>query len=168
MLMRLYFLLPDANLARKVVDELSDNNVPLSRLYAHSRNPSQLKNLPRASQRQRSDYLRLIEFVLWRTDLLVFGLALVIFIAALLKGWYIWILVSLLMMGFTFFAGQFFAAHIPNVHLQEFSDALSHNEVLLMVDVEADQVAQIESLIGQHHPAAVAGGSSWTLSLSGI
>ncbi|HEX5637435.1 MAG TPA: hypothetical protein VFY78_10145 [Gammaproteobacteria bacterium] len=168
MLIRLYFLVPDADQARKVIDELSDNEIPPSRIHVHSRKPSLLSRLPRATLRQQHDVLRTIEQVLWRADLLLFVLALAAFIATLVAGYYLWMLVSLAVMAISFFGGNFFASHIPNVHLNEFSDALSHSEVLLMVDVEQHQVARIEFLVGQHHPAAVAGGSSWTLDVAGI
>jgi len=168
MLLRLYFLLPDADLARKVVGELSDNGIPPSRIYAHCRNPLQMSGLPRASLRQRLDTLRHVEYVLWRADLLIFFVALAVFIATFFVGVNLWTLFALLVMAVSFFAGDLFAAHVPHVHLEEFNDALSHNEVLLMVDVEQQQVVSIESLVERHHPAAVAGGSSWTLGLKGI
>jgi hypothetical protein len=168
MLIRLYFLLPDADLTRNIVNELSDNNVPLSHIHAHCRNASMLTRLPRASAWQRLDVLRKIEQVLWRADLLIFMVALAAFIATLMTGVYLWMLVSVFIMAAAFFAGNRFASHVPNVHLDEFTDALAHNEVLLMVDVEQQHVAKIEALVERHHPAAVAGGSSWTLDLIGI
>lgn len=168
MLLRLYFLLPDADLARKVVDDLSDHNVPPVRIYAHCHNVLQLTRLPRASLRQRMDILRQIESLLWRADLLIFFVALLAFAATLIVGLSLWTLLALLVMVLTFVAGDLFASHIPNVHLDEFSDALAHNEVLLMVDVEQHQVAEIEAQVEHHHPAAIAGGSSWTLGMMGV
>lgn len=168
MLIRLYFLLPDANLARKVVNELSENDVPPSHIHAHCQTPALLSNLPRASLRQQHDVLHTVENLLWRAVLLLFAIALAVFIATLVSGINLWTLASLVVMAICFVSGNFFASYIPNVHLDEFADALAHNEVLLMVDVEQQQVATIELLVEQHHPAAVAGGSSWTLHLAGI
>jgi hypothetical protein len=168
MLVRLYFLLPDAELARKVVNSLSDHDIPIARIYAHCRDVLQLVRLPRASMSQRVDMLRRIEAFLWRADLLVFFTALVIFGATLFVGINLWTLLAVLVMVLTFVAGELFATRTPNVHLDEFNDALAHNEVLLMVDVEQHQVADIESLVERHHPAAVAGGSSWSPGIMGI
>lgn len=168
MLFRLYFLLPDTDLTLKVIDELTENGVSPSRIYAHCRNPLHITKLPRASLRQRLDVLRRIEYVLWRADLLIFFVAMAVFVTTIFTGMILWSLLALLVMAVSFFAGDLFAAHVPNVHLQEFNDALAHNEVLLMVDVEHKQIARIESLVEHHHPAAVAGGSSWTLGLKGI
>lgn len=168
MLMRLYFLLPDADLARKVVYELSDNGVPLPHIHAHCRDKQQLQRLPRASFQQRLDALKYIEYVFWRADLLIFFVALAALIAAIVAGSIPIAVLALVIMAVSFFAGEIFATRIPNVHLSEFDDALAHNEVLLMVDVKQEDVARIEALVEQHHPAAVAGGSSWTLNLRGI
>jgi hypothetical protein len=168
MLIRLYFLLPDADLARNIVNELSDNNVHPSHIHAHCRNASMLTRLPHATAWQRHDVLRKIEQILWRADLLIFMVALAAFIATLITSAYLWTLLSVVVMAMAFFAGNRFASHVPNVHLDEFTDALAHNEVLLMIDVEQQQVARIEALVERHHPAAVAGGSSWTLDMAGI
>jgi hypothetical protein len=168
MLMRLYFLLPDAECARKVVYELSDNGVPPLHIHAHCRDPEQLSRLPRASFQQRLDALRHIEYVLWRADLLIFFVALIALIAALVAGSMPVALLAVVVMAASFLAGELFATHIPNVHLDEFNDALRHHEVLLMVDVKQNDVARVESLVEQHHPAAVIGGSSWTLDVKGI
>ena len=117
MLIRLYFLLPDAELARNIVNELSDNNILPSHIYAHCRNTFQLTRLPRAGAWQRHDVLRKIEQVLWRADLLIFLLALAACFTALISGAYLWALVSVVVMSVAFFAGNHFASHVPNVHL---------------------------------------------------
>ena len=46
-------------------------------------------------------------------------------------------------------------------HLDEFRDAMAHGEILLMVDVPEQQVADIENLVHHHHPEATVGGVSW-------
>lgn len=52
---------------------------------------------------------------------------------------------------------------VPDTHLDEFRGALSHSEVLLMVDVPKPRVAEIEKLVGRRHPETIPGGTSWTL-----
>jgi hypothetical protein len=56
-------------------------------------------------------------------------------------------------------------AHVPNVHLQEFRDALRHGEILLMIDVPQQRVDEVEYRVLARHPEAVAGGSSWNAPL---
>ncbi len=60
------------------------------------------------------------------------------------------------------------ALKVPDVHLTEFTDALSHGEVLLMVDVPSRRVAEIENFIYHRFPEAVVGGVGWTLDAFGI
>ena len=68
----------------------------------------------------------------------------------------------------TFVAGEYFVVHIPNVHLNEFTNALAHGEILLMVDVPKDSVAQIEHFIHHKYPVAVIGGVSWSVDAFGL
>lgn len=55
----------------------------------------------------------------------------------------------------------------PDVHLTEFTDALAHGEVLLMVDVPGSRVAEVEDFIHQRYPESVVGGVGWTLDAFG-
>jgi len=52
---------------------------------------------------------------------------------------------------------------VPDTHLDEFRGALSHSEVLLMVDVPRQRVAEIEEIVRQQHPEATLGGAGWTI-----
>ena len=91
------------------------------------------------------------------------------FIAASLAAaeWF-WSGFALLTMLITFIAGQHFVARIPDVHLTEFTDALAHGEILLMVDVPLYRVAEIETFVHQQHPEATVAGTSWTMDAFGI
>jgi hypothetical protein len=87
---------------------------------------------------------------------------------ALISGDTLWSIVAIFVMLATFIAGELFVVFVPDVHLSEFSDALSHGEILLMVDVAKNQVAEVENLVHRHHPEAVVGGVGWTLDAFGI
>jgi hypothetical protein len=70
------------------------------------------------------------------------------------------------------FAGRLFLlgasfTHLPNTHLSEFADALKHGEILLMVDASSEQANEVEHCVQDHHPEAVAGGSSWNTPMLG-
>jgi hypothetical protein len=49
------------------------------------------------------------------------------------------------------------------VYLTEFTDALSHGEVLLMIDVPAKRVAEIEDFVHHRYPEACVGGVGWSM-----
>lgn len=103
-----------------------------------------------------------LETIFWDGNLVLFFLALMAMIVLILmniSGF--WLLLPASRMLTTFIAGIGFTKYIPNVHLSEFTDALHHQEILLMVDVPVGQVARIEKLIHHNHPEAVAGGVGW-------
>ena len=57
---------------------------------------------------------------------------------------------------------------IPNVHLDEFRDALAHGEILLMVDVAQQRVADIEDCVHHNHPETTIGGVGWGTEALGL
>ena len=86
---------------------------------------------------------------------MVFGLALgTLLTLGIVNGTSAWLLLPLGMMLASFLAGLRFT-RLPNVHLDEFRDALSHGEILLMVDVPKKEVDEIRDIILEHHPEAL-------------
>ena len=167
MLRRLFFLFPDEPHAQRVVNQLVSLNIPKRRIHAIARSV-ELKSLPQATQRQKNDTAFRIEWFLWRANLVVFGLALTALVIALVAGDFIWAIISLVIMAVTFIAAEQFVVHVPDVHLNEFTDALSHGEVLLMIDVPSSRVAEIEDFVHHKFPEAVTGGVSWSMDAFGL
>ncbi len=164
---RLYFLLPDANHALAVVNELAHTGVEPERIHALADSRVALGELPPASVRQIHDAGRRIETFLWDGNLVVFGLALGVLLTALVSGNLSgWLLVPLGIMLATFLAGLRFT-RLPNTHLDEFRDALAHGEILLMVDVAETRVADIENRV-HRHPEAAVGGVGWATRAFGL
>lgn len=167
MFLRLYFLLPDENTTQTVVDDLTKTGIELRNLHAHVRQDS-TSNLPATSRWQKMDLAQSLEKVIWGSDLVIFFIALIFFLAVLATGSFYWAILALGIMLATFFLGKRFAELMPKVHLGEFEYALSHGEVLLMVDVPKKDIAEVEERVRHHHPAAIPGGSSWTIHSLGI
>ena len=167
MLRRLFFLFPDEKHAQRTVDQLINLNIPKRHMHAITRE-NRLSSLPEATERQKKDTVFRIERFLWNTNLLLFTVAFIILIASLVAAAWIWSGFALVTMFITFIAGQQFVLRIPDVHLTEFTDALSHGEILLMVDVSLYRVAEIEHFVHQQHPEAAVGGTSWTMDAFGI
>jgi hypothetical protein len=159
---RLYFLIPDVAHAQSVVRELCTDGVTTGHVHALSGTGVDLQDLPQASDRQRNDFSARLETALWNANLLVFFGALLVMVALayLQAGWY-WLLLPAAVMLTTFLLGEEFTRRIPDVHLAEFQDALRHGEILLMVDVPANNVEHVESMVHKYHPEAVTGGVGW-------
>ncbi|MBE9567216.1 MAG: hypothetical protein IMF14_00880 [Proteobacteria bacterium] len=167
MLRRLYFLFPDEPHAQRVVDKLLGLDIPERRIHSIARGV-ELETLPQSTQRQKNDTAYYLEWFFWRANLAVFVLALIASVIALVAGEFIWIMVSLAVMAVTFIAGEQFVVHVPDVHLAEFADALSHGEILLMIDVPSSRVAEIESFVHHRYPEAAVGGVGWSMDAFGI
>ena len=158
---RLYFLLPDKEHALSVVNELVHERIGIENMHALGSKGTQLDGLPCASLRQYNDAAGHLENFLWNANLLSFVVALGMFIIMLVTtGWNLWLLVPAAIMMANFLAGLRFT-RLPNTHLDEFRDAMAHGEILLMVDVPEQRVADIENQIHHHHPEATVGGVCW-------
>jgi hypothetical protein len=167
MLRGLFFLFPDETRAQRVVNQLRYKNVAEGHIHAIAPG-RKLTTLPEATDRQKKDTAFKVENFLWHANLLVFAIAVVMLISSSLAFNGMWAIVSLVLMLVTFIAGEQFVVRVPDVHLTEFTDALSHGEVLLMVDVPGRRVAEIEDFIHHRYPEAVVGGVGWTLGAFGI
>jgi len=162
MLRRLFFLFPGVEHAQRAVDELVQRGIHTRHIHAIAKGID-LGGLPEATERQKKDIKFRLEWFVWKTNLMLFAVALTALIASPVLGSVIWAAGSLLVVLSTFFAGEQFAVKVPDVHLTEFTDALSHGEVLLMLDVPVKRVAEIEACVQHRYPEAVAGGVSWTI-----
>jgi hypothetical protein len=160
---RLYFLLPDNEHARAVVSELESRGIERRCMHAIAGRGGDTSGLPVASPMQRNDAGARLEHYLWGGNLLLFFLALIaLAVLALLPLAWWWLLLPAGIMLVSFLTGLEFVMHTPNVHLDEFQSAMHHREILLMIDVPARQVADVEEMVHRRHPEAIAGGVGWS------
>lgn len=167
MLRRLYFLFPDEKHAQRAVDQLTHRKIPKQRMHAIAQG-IKLTSLPEATERQKNDTVSHVEQFIWKANLLLFVTALIILVASVATAEWFWSGVSLTIMLSTFLAGKQFIEHVPNDHLTEFTSALAHGEILLMVDVPIYRVSETVGFVEHHHPEATLDGTSWTMDAFGI
>lgn len=161
LLRRLYFILPDTLRATAVAQELLDSGTPAQRIAFASRNPQPAPIAGITVQGPGDDPGARLERILWNLNLGVFFIALAALIVMLAAEVSIpWLVAPLLIMLATFIGGERFT-HVPDTHLNEFAPALRHGEVVLMVTVPPERVAEIEALVHRHHPDATVGGVGW-------
>lgn len=169
MLRRLYFLFPDALHAHKAVDVLHDGaGVDNAHIHAVAKDEEQLKSLPIATSEQRNDVAGRLESRLWNINLAAFFVALLVLTIAVGESSTGWIIASLAVMVSTVVAGFLFTSYVPHTHLDNFRDALSHGEVLLMVDVPRERIHDVEQILHRAHTGAVSGGASWSVDAFGL
>lgn len=158
---RLYFLLPDRDHALAVVDELVHEGIDTEDIHALGSPHTRLDGLPSATFRQENDTASHLEAFLWNANLISFVMALVILLVMVATtGWNLWLLLPAGLMAVNFLAGLRFT-RLPNTHLDEFTDAMAHGEILIMVDVPEQRVAEVEDRVHHHHPEAATGGVGW-------
>jgi len=167
MLRRLFFLFPKEEDAVPLVNELTYRGIERRYIHAVSR-VQPLRALPKATRMQENDIAFSIDKLIWNSNLVLFVLSLMGILVSLFIGNILYSFISLVIMGTAFFLAEQVLVKLPNVHLAEFESALAHGEVLLMIDVPSDRVAEIEYFIHHHHPVAAVGGVSWTVDALGI
>jgi len=161
MLRRLFFLFPDESHAQKAVNHLLEMDVTERHIHAIAHGV-ELKTLPEATNRQKNDTAFKVENFLWHLNLLVFIVAVLALVPSLFIS-DLMIVASLSVMLITFILGEQFVVKVPDVHLTEFTAALSHGEVLLMIDVPNRRVSEIEDYVRHNYPEAIIGGVGWSL-----
>jgi hypothetical protein len=159
---RLYFLLPDTGHTRAVVNDLEVFGIKTEAMHVLAKPGVDLKGLPVATERQRTDAGARLETILWDGNLALYFIALLALtvMAYMQLGW-TWLLLPVAVMVVTFVMGIVFTSQVPNVHLSEFRDAMHHGEFLLMVDVPLWQIERVEALVHTHYPEAAIGGVGW-------
>lgn len=167
MLRRLFFLFPAEARAQKLVDQLSLKGIKQSRMHAISHGVK-LRTLPEASKRQQKDTVFRLERFLWTANLVLFVVAIIVLLSSLILNIFWLALISIIVMIASFAAGEQFVVRVPDVHLTEFTDALRHGEILLMIDVPASRVAEIEDFVHRRYPEAAVGGVGWSMDAFGI
>ena len=161
---RLNFLLPDPEHTLWVVNELAEKGFDPQQMHTLAGKGLSTEALPASNSRQRENFAGRVEFWTWRANLALFFFAAVALVVMAFQQAGRWILLPLAVMLTTLVLGNRFA-NVPNVHLQEFRDALRHGEILLMIDVPQQRGDEVEYRVHARHPEAVAGGSSWNASL---
>jgi hypothetical protein len=167
MLRRLFFVIPDAARTTPIITDLESIGVDQGHMHALTAGPVPA-GLPPATDCQRHDVIWRVEQIFWVGLQVIFALALVGQLAAWRAGSLSWVLTTAVVMVTSVAAGVWFALRMPDTHLDEFRGALAHGEVLLMVDVPRQRVAEIEEQIRRRHPEATVGGVGWTLGILGV
>lgn len=168
MSIRLYFLFPDINHTKSAVDELEQSGLDKIHMHTMAREDIDISSLPVSTERQKKDTVWFLDRLFWISNLILFAVALCGLILSLYWGFSLWSMLAVSVMLITFLAGERFAVKIPHVHLDGVKGALSHGEILLMVDIPRNRVAEVDNRILHHHPEAELGGIGWTIEAFGI
>ena len=159
---RLYFLLPDVAVTKKVMDELLLAHIDDHHIHVIAKEGTPLGDLPEANLLQKSDVVHATELGLsvgGATGVLagVGAVTLLVLNPAVALG------TALAGAGVGAWISSMIGISIPNTRIKEFESAIEAGEVLLMVDAPKPRVDEITNMIKQHHPEADVEGTEPTI-----
>ena len=162
---RLYFLLPDTNMAKVVIEELSKQDIAHNHIHVIANHFTPLEGLPKASALQDTDLKYGVELGIGVGGMagLIGGLLAVTFPpAGLVLGGGAILAGTLAGAGLGGLVSGLIAQDMPNHRLKAFEEAIARGELLLLVDVPTQRVDGIIDFVKNQHPGASIGISKTT------
>jgi hypothetical protein len=163
---RLYFVLPDIDCARAMLDDLLLARIECRHIHFHSKRDSLPDDLPQASVLQKTDIVHGAQ-----TGIVIGGVvgavagALLVFFPP--EGATLALMTVLLVAigGAVFgaWASSMVASSVPNSRLRSFERDMESGKVLMMVDVPMRRVQEICDAISRRHPEAASRGFEPTI-----
>ena len=163
---RLYFVLPDVKLARRIANDLLLARIEDRYMHFLAKRGVNLGELHEASFLQKTDIIRGAEIGLIIGAAAGFVLGVMIFLTPPenVRLELVTILIATLGGGILgAWISSLIGASAPNARLQSFHDQIEHGKILLMVDVPMGRIEEVSDLIRKKHPEAVSGGIEATL-----
>jgi hypothetical protein len=154
---RLYFLVPDVQVGKKVVDELLLSHIEWKHIHVLAKRGTPLEDLPEASVWQKSDIipamLRAVP-IGGGTGILCGLVALALEPHLVLAGGAVLLASSLAGVGVGVYLGGMVGLNVGNTRLKAFEQAVERGELLVIADVPRDRAEEITERIKRAHPGA--------------
>jgi hypothetical protein len=154
---RLYFLVPDTAVGKKVVDELLLAHIEWKHIHVLARRGTPLEDLPEASFWQKSDIIPAMQRAVplgGATGLLCGLVGLALQPHLVVAGGAVLLATSLAGVGVGVYLGGMVGLNIGSSRLKAFEQAIERGELLVIVDVPRDRVDEITERIRKAHPKA--------------
>ncbi|HZN26702.1 MAG TPA: DUF1269 domain-containing protein [Burkholderiales bacterium] len=163
---RLYFVLPDVQSARTMLNDMLLARIECRHIHFLAARGALPPDLPEASVLQKTDIVHGAQL----------GLIIGAVVGALAGGLLVMFppegvtlkLMAVLMLAlggalFGLWASSMVASAVPNSRLKAFQPAIDSGKVLMMVDVPMRRVQEICDLVARRHPEAASGGFEPTI-----
>lgn len=153
---RLYYLLPDVESARRVRDDMLLNRIEYKRLHFLTGGTSLPQDLPEANVLHKTDVIHGAESGMIVGTILgiVVGVLLVFYFEMESKSTQAIVILGATVVGLLFggWAASLVAAALPNTRLKTFYPELEKGKILMIADVPARRVEEIERVLAERHP----------------
>jgi hypothetical protein len=159
---RLYFLVPDVDLGKKVVDEFLLAHIEWKHIHVIARRGTPLEDLPEASFLQKSDLIPAMERAIpfgGATGMLCGLAALALEPHLVLAGGAILLAASLGGVGVGAWLGGMIGLNVGSARLKQFEKAIERGELLVIADVPRTRVDEIRERIKRTLPDVDAEGT---------
>ena len=155
MMRRIYFLVPDITLTKRIVDELLLARIEERHIHVIAKRGTPLENLPEANLLQKSDFIPAVEqgLALGGSAGILAGLvAIALPATALVIAGGILLATTLAGAGAGAWLGGMVGMNVGNTRIKQFEDAIEAGYFLVLADVPKDRVEEIEARVKQHLP----------------
>jgi len=163
---RLYFLLPDIESARGMLNEMLLARIEVKHIRFLGRRGQLPDDLPEANFLHKTDIVHGAQLGLGVGGIagILGGLLLVSFPPEGVKLQLVTVLITAVLGAFFgVWVSSMVASSVPNSKLKRFHADIEQGKVLMMVDVPMLRVAEISDLVAQRHPEVVSGGFEPTI-----
>ena len=154
---RIYFLSPDLAVTKNVVNDLLHARIDEKHVHIIAKRNTPLENLPEANLLQKSDFIPAIEqgIAIGGTTGMLAGLVAIMLppASAVVAGG-ILLASTIAGAGVGAWISGMVGMSIGNRRIKEFEDAIEAGKFLVLADVPANRVEEIEERIKQHIPQA--------------
>lgn len=156
---RLYFILPDVDISRKVEDDLLLARIDEEHMHFLGKRGTELRDLPEATSEQKTDLFHGIKVGLFAGALTGTIIGLLLYFMRDLIGMQIQpgIVLLFFLLGAVlgvWISGFLIGTSTPNIDLKEFQHSMEEGHILLMIDTPRERVDEIRQIVLQHHPEA--------------
>lgn len=153
---RIYFLVPDSETGRAIVNELQQADVEEKHIHIVAADNVSLEDLPEASLLQKSDFLPAIErgIPLGAATGLLAGLVTIVVPGGVALGGGALLATMLAGAGVGSLMGSMVALDLPNSRHRDFQQAIEDGQLLMLIDAPTERILEIENLVLAHHADA--------------
>ena len=152
---RIYFLVPDISATKRIVNELLLARIEEKHIHVIAKRGTPLEDLPEANLLQKSDFVPAVQQGLalgGSTGVLAGLVAVALPPASTVVAGGILLASALAGAGVGAWVSGLVGMSIGNGRIKEFEDAIEAGHFLVLADVSADRVEEIEERVKQHLP----------------
>lgn len=152
---RIYFLVPDITTTKKIVDDLLLERIEEKHIHVIAKRGTPLEDLPEANLLQKSDFVPAVEQGValgGATGLLAGLVAVALPPASTVIAGGVLLATTLAGAGVGSWLGGMVGMSVGNRRTKEFEDEIEAGKLLVLADVPADRVNEIEDRVKQHLP----------------